>query len=109
MGWRPWARWRHPMTWSAVDGGHDRFFVALAGGRGELVEPLELLCAELDRVGGGVLLDAGDALGAGDRGDVVALGEEPGQCDLRRRGVELGGDGLDLVDDAEVLLEVARG
>jgi hypothetical protein len=44
--------------------------VAFAGGRGEVVEPLELLGAQLDGVGGGVLLDAGDALGAGDWGDV---------------------------------------
>src|SRR5207302_7714653 len=56
-----------------------------------------------------VLLDAGDALGAGDRGDVLALGEQPGQRDLRWCGVELGGDGLDLVDDAEILFEVALG
>src|SRR5438876_144231 len=55
------------------------------------------------------LANAGDALGAGDRGDVVALCEQPGQGDLRRCGAELGGDGLDLVDDAEVLLEIAFG
>jgi hypothetical protein len=47
--------------------------VALAARRGEIVEPLDLLGAQLDGVGSGVLLDAGDALGAGDRGDVVAL------------------------------------
>jgi hypothetical protein len=34
---------------------------------------------------------------------------KPGQSDLRRCGAELGGDGFDLVDDAEVLLEVALG
>jgi hypothetical protein len=45
----------------------DRLFVALAGGRGEIVEPIDLLCAQLDAVGGGVLLDPRDALGAGDR------------------------------------------
>jgi hypothetical protein len=100
----------HPtaaLTWSALDPGHVRLVVAPAGGRGEIVKPLQLLFAQLDAVGGGVLLDAGDALGAGDGGDVVALCEQPGQRDLRRGGVELGGDGLDLVDDAEVLLEVA--
>jgi hypothetical protein len=32
--------------------------------------------AVADAVGGGVLLDAGDPLGAGDRGDVFALGEQ---------------------------------
>src|SRR5215203_595490 len=35
--------------------------------------------------------------------------KQPGERDLRRCGVELGSDGLDLVDDAEVLLEVALG
>jgi hypothetical protein len=61
------------VVWSAVDGGHLCFFVALAGGRGEVVQPFDLLGAQLDLVGGRVLLDARDALGAGNRGDVVAL------------------------------------
>jgi hypothetical protein len=95
------------LPWSAVDCGNVRLVVALAAGGGEIVEPSDLLRAQLDAVGGGVLLDAGDALGPGDRGDVVSLREQPGQSDLRRCGVDLGGDGLDLVDDAEVLLEVA--
>ena len=46
---------------------------SFAGGRSELVQPLDLLGAQLEVGGGGVLLDAGDTLGAGDRGDVVAL------------------------------------
>jgi len=92
---------------SAVDDGHVALVVALAGGRGEVVELLDLGRAQLDAVGRRVLFDAGDALGAGDRGDVVALRKQPGQRDLRRCPVELGSDGLDLVDDAEVLLEVA--
>jgi hypothetical protein len=37
------------------------------------------------------------------------LGEEPCQGDLCGCGVEFGGDGLDVVDDAEVLFEVALG
>ena len=61
--------------WSAVDGGHVPFVVAFAGGGSEVVEPFDLFGAQLDAIGGGVLLDAGDPLGAGDRGDVVALGE----------------------------------
>ena len=97
------------MAWSAVDGGHAGFVVALAGGRSQVVQPLELVTAELDAVGGGVLLDAGDPPGAGDRGDVVALGEQPGQCDLRRCSTRLGGDGRDLVDDAQVALEILPG
>jgi hypothetical protein len=40
-----------------------------------------------------------------DRGDVVALGQQPGQGDLCRGGAGLGGDGLDLVGDAQVALE----
>jgi len=57
--------------------------MAFAGGWGEIVEPLDVLRAQLDAVGSGVLLDAGDALGAGDRGDVVGLCEQLGQSDLR--------------------------
>jgi hypothetical protein len=34
-----------PMPLSALDGGHVGFFVALAGGRGEVVEALDLLRA----------------------------------------------------------------
>jgi hypothetical protein len=49
--------------------------MTLARSRGEVVEPLDLFHAQLDTVGCGVLLDAGDPLGAGDRGDVVALRE----------------------------------
>jgi hypothetical protein len=30
------------MTWSAVDGGHVGLVVALAGGRGEIVQPFDL-------------------------------------------------------------------
>ena len=97
------------MAWSAVDDGHVPFVVALAGGRREVVQPFDLLGAQLDAVGGGVLLDAGDPLGAGDRGDVVALREQPGQSDLCRCCTRLGGDGLDLVDDAQVALEVLAG
>jgi hypothetical protein len=58
---------------------HVRFLVMVAGGRGEVVELADLLCGQLDAIGGGVLLDSGDPLGAGDRGDVVALGQQPGQ------------------------------
>jgi len=50
--------------------------VALAGGRREVLQPFDLLGAQPDAVGGCVLLDAGDPLGAGNRGDVVALREQ---------------------------------
>jgi len=71
---------------SAVDDGHVAFFVAFAGGRGEHVEPFDLSGGQLDAVGGGVLLNPGDPFGAGDRGDVVALREQPGQSGLCRGG-----------------------
>ena len=77
---------------SAVDRGHVRLVVPGAGGRGQGVEPLELVGGEHDGVGGGVLLDAGDAAGAGDGGDVVALGQQPGQRDLGGGGADLGAD-----------------
>src|SRR3954465_6537162 len=76
---------------------------------GEVVEPLQLARGELDAVGGGVLLDAGDSSGAGDGGDVVALGEDPGQCGLGGGGADLGPDGADLVHDGQVPGEVLAG
>jgi hypothetical protein len=48
-----------------------------------------LFGAQLDAVGGGVLLDAGDPLGAGDRGDVITLGEWPAKRDLGDGGTDL--------------------
>src|SRR5207249_5096528 len=96
-------------AWSAVDDRHVPFVVALAGGRREVAQPLDLLGAQLDAVCGGVLLDAGDPLGAGNRSDVVALREQPGQSDLCRCCFDLSGNGSDLVDDAEIALEVLAG
>jgi hypothetical protein len=72
--------------------------VALAGRRREVVQPSDLPGAQLDAVGGGVLLDTRDSLSSGDRRDVVALNEQLGQRHLRRCGTRLGGDGLDLID-----------
>ena len=83
--------------------------MALAGGRREVVQPFDLLGAQLDAVGGRVLLDAGEPLGAGNRGDVVALREQPGQSDLCRCCTRLGGNCLDFVDDAQAALEVLSG
>jgi hypothetical protein len=91
---------------SAVDDGHVPLVVALAGRRREVVQPFDLPCAQLDAVGGGVLLDTRDPLGSGDRRDVVALLEQPGQRHLRRCGTRLGGDGLDLIDYTQITLEV---
>jgi hypothetical protein len=68
--------------WSAVEQAHLRFVVVLTGRRRDLVELGELLSGQLDTVGGDILLKAGHVLGAGDRGDAVALGEQPRQRDL---------------------------
>jgi hypothetical protein len=83
--------------------------VALADRRREVVQPFDLPGAQLDAVGGGVFLDTRDPLGSGDRCDVVALREQPGQRHLRRGGARLGGDGLDLIDDAQVAPEILAG
>jgi hypothetical protein len=72
------GRWRHV-----------RLVVALTGGWREIVEPFDLLRAQLDAVGCRVLLDPGDALGTGDRGDVVALRQQPRESDLRRCGADV--------------------
>ena len=44
--------------------------------------PTPMLAAQCDAIGGCVLFDAGDALRAGNRGNVVPLRKEPRQCDL---------------------------
>jgi hypothetical protein len=79
--------------------------VSAAEGRGEVVELADLRGGQLNAIGGSVLLDAGDLPGAGDRSDVVALGQQPGQGQLRRGDADLGGDYFDLVGDAQVVLE----
>jgi hypothetical protein len=94
------------MAWSAVDGGHVPCVGTFAGSRGEVVQPFDLLGAELDAIGGSVLLDARDSPAAGNRGDVVTLDEQPGQSDLCRGGTHLGSEGFDLIDDVQVALEV---
>ena len=64
---------------------------------------------QLNEIGGGVFFDAGDPLGPGNRRAVVALREQPGQRDLRRCRSRLGRNGSDLVDDAQIALEVLPG
>jgi hypothetical protein len=83
--------------------------VARAGRRREVVQPFDLRGAQLDAVGGGVLLDARNPLGARNRRDVVALREQPGQRDLGRSDSYLSGNGSNLVDDAQIALEVLAG
>lgn len=52
-------------------------FVVLTSRRRDVVELGELLSGQLDTVSGDILPKAGHVLGAGDRGDAVALGENP--------------------------------
>src|SRR6476469_2323467 len=72
----------------------------------EVVEFGNLFGAQGDGAGRYVLLDPGYPFGARYRRDLVALGEEPGQCDLRRRGTGFGGDGMKFVGDVQVAFEV---
>lgn len=71
--------------------------MALTSGGREIVQPFDLLGAQLDAVGGCILLNTGDPLGAGNRGDVIALREQPGDSDLRRCCADLGCYASDLV------------
>jgi len=82
----------------AVDRGHVR--IPVAGRRADRAEPGELIRAE-DKIDGcGVLLKAGDSFCAGDRHDVVALGDQPRERHLCRGRADLGCHCLDLSDDA---------
>jgi hypothetical protein len=83
--------------------------VALARSRGEVVQPFDLPSIQLEVFGGCVLLDTSDPLGTGNRGDIVALREQPRQSHLCRGCTRLCGNGLDFVDDAQVALEVLAG
>jgi hypothetical protein len=97
------------VTSSAIDDGHVSCVVARAGGQREVIQPFDLLGAQLDAVRGGVLFYAGHPLGAGNRSDDVALREQPGQRDLGRCCSHLSGNGSNLVDDAQIGLEVLAG
>lgn len=102
--------WHLSRGGSSDPGGHVPLGVAgaEAAQRQDLVDGLEVGVGEGEVGGAGVLLDALRAAGAGDRHDVLAPGQEPGQGQLGDGGVlgrrELG----ELVDGFEILLEVAR-
>src|SRR6266540_5011424 len=85
---------------STVDCGHVPFVMAFTSSWCEVVEPFDLCDAQLDAIGGSVLLDTSDPPCTRDRSDIVALDEQPSQCDLCRCRPHLGGDGFDLIDDA---------
>jgi hypothetical protein len=60
--------------------------------------------SELDVERSNVLLEVGAALGAGDRDDVVALSEQPGERKLGRRHALFGGELLSLARERQVAL-----
>ena len=74
--------------------------MVITGSRWELIEPVDLFRAQLNGVGGNVLLDARDPFGARNRGDVVTLGQQPSQGDLSRRRSDFRGDRRDLVGES---------
>jgi hypothetical protein len=94
---------------SSVDHLHLSPVVVVAGGRSEVVELVKLLSGEFELVGGDVFLHTIDPFGARNWRDVVALGQQPGQCNLCWRGADLGRDFLDFADDAQVVLKVVPG
>src|SRR5690349_9691259 len=94
----------------AIQRGHPAPVVALAAGRGQLgVDPREVVLGQLDVARAPVLLEVGHALGAGDRDDVVALGEHPRQRQLARRRALLLGELAELRGQELVALQVLAG
>src|SRR5436190_5037386 len=94
----------------AIQRCHPAAVVALPGDLGQLgVDALEVFVGQLDVARGPVLLDVGDALGSGDRDDVVALREHPCECQLARRDALLLGELADLRRQPLVALEVRAG
>ena len=63
----------------------------------------DVLGSQIEVGGGQVLLKSLDAPGAGDGHDPRLLGQQPRKRDLPGGGVESVGDGLDLVDELEVV------
>ena len=59
---------------SAIDGRHVPGVVPLTGRGRQVIQPFDLAGAQHDIVGSGVLLDAGDSLGAGERSSPCAAG-----------------------------------
>jgi aryl-alcohol dehydrogenase-like predicted oxidoreductase len=91
---------------SALDRLHLFFGVVGAGSGRNVGESIELLCCEFYGVCGAVLVDSRCALCAGDWGDVVALGKYPGEGCPGWGGADFRGDCFDVVDGAQVDVEV---
>ncbi len=90
----------------ALDHPHLFLAVVSTGSGGDVRELLDLFGTQQNGVSGRVLFDAGDPLGSGNRGDVVALREHPGKGDLSRSGPDLRSDRLDVVNGTKVALEI---
>jgi len=91
---------------STADGGHVRLVVACAGGRGEVVKSLELLALSSIESAAVFSSTRETRLVPGIGAMSSPCASSQANADLRRCGVEFGGDGLGLVDDAEVPLEL---
>ena len=98
--------------WSPADEGHVVLVVPVAlhaDPRGEFVEVGQLVGGQRYPGGGGVLLDALEAAGAGDGHDPRVLGEQPGEGDLPGGGVLGVGEAGDVVDQGLVGSAVVGG
>ena len=77
--------------------------IAVAPGRCNPVEHGEVFLGQLDVERGHVLFEIPTALGSRDRNDVAALGEQPCEGELTRRTVLAPPNGLETVDEIEVM------
>src|SRR2546427_6833319 len=92
-----------------VDTAHPALGVAAAGRRPlgrDLADALQVARGQRDLHGAGVLLEVASPLGAGDRHDVLALRQQPGEGELRRGTALLPRDRLHPRHQVEVPREV---
>src|SRR4051794_17898198 len=96
-----------PLATLPVDRRHVRVAVARRrADRRDLVEARQVVVGQLDVERRDVLLEVVDVLRAGDRHDVIAAAQHPRERELARRGVLLGRDLADALDELQVALEV---
>ena len=74
--------------------------MAFTRSRREVIQPFELSGAQMNAVCGSVLLDPGNSFGAGYRGNIVTLSQQPGQRHLRRRCTRFGSRNTDVIRPA---------
>src|SRR5712691_11770717 len=105
----PGAWTRIAFTRSPVDGPHAALGIARTRGDalgGDLVDAPQVLRAELHGHGPGVLLQVAPPLGPGNRHDVLALGQQPRERELRWRAPLLPCQLLYARDEIQVLRAV---